>query len=134
MRDDNTCDHLFNLIDSPVESQQSTSTSSAASRASASLPATTSATGSPTWRTQSRASEGRCGDTMPGLPGTGTGTDTEPGSVVAIPFAASRPKSSRVTRGGRAGNPTPGIVVTMAFTVSGATALSSTRRGQQLSG
>src|SRR6516225_7127667 len=83
MRDDNTCDHLFNLIDSPVESQQSTSTSSAASRASASLPATTSATGSPTWRTQSRASEGRCGDTMPGLPGTGTGTDTEPMPVAS---------------------------------------------------
>src|SRR6516162_8865288 len=89
MRDDNTCDHLFNLIDSPVESQQSTSTSSAASRASASLPATTSATGSPTWRTQSRASEGRCGDTMPGLPGTGTGTDTEPMPVASRAAAVS---------------------------------------------
>src|SRR5262249_39989005 len=51
------------------------------------------------------------------------------GSVVAIPFAASRPKSSRVTRGGCAGNPTPRIVVTTAFTGSGATALPSARHG-----
>src|SRR6516162_4840941 len=53
---------------------------------------------------------------------------------MAIPFAASRPKSSRITRGGCVGNPTPGIVVTTAFTVSGATALPSARRGWQLAG